>query len=107
MLFSLLVSFLVSFVCVFLFVAVVVVVIIVVMFYLPIFIQVIYKWQGRALVPSVIAFLCNVKKSCDRNSAKSDIGCIRSKRSTVQPWTFLPFCHYHHCLTNKKLLAID
>ena len=65
-----------SFVCVLLFVAVdvVVVVLIVVMFFLPIIIQVVYRRQGRALVPFVIpAPLCNDFKSCDRNSAKSGI----------------------------------
>ena len=47
-------------------------------FYLPIFYTSLYRRQGRALVPSVI-------QSCDRNSAKSEIGFIRSKRGTVQP----------------------
>ena len=77
-----------SFVCVFLFVAVVIVVVVafvaviivvvvVVVKFLPtcFFLQVVHRWQGRAMVLSVIpAPICNDLNSCDRNSAENDIG---------------------------------
>ena len=72
MLFSSLVSFLFRFVCILLFAVVVVVVVVVVVavvvvkflptyiMYIYIFLPVVYRWQGRALIPSVIpAPLCN------------------------------------------------
>ena len=62
-----------------------VVVVVVVCFYQPIFLQVVYRRQGVALVSSVIpAALCDNLKSY-RNSVEGDIGYIRSKRGTVQP----------------------
>ena len=37
------------------------------------FIQVVYKWKGSALVPSVITAPLSDDLKCNRNSAKSDI----------------------------------
>ena len=83
MLFSLFASFLFFFyMCVF--VAVVVVVIVVVFF---IYIGRLYT-SGREGLYSLLSFLHSfaiILKVVDRNSAKSDIGYIRSKRGTVQP----------------------
>ena len=85
---SLLVSFLFSFVCVLLFVAaavVVVIIVIVVMFFTYLlFIQVVHRRQWRTLLLSFLHPFAMILKSCDRNSAKSYIGFIRSKRGTVQ-----------------------
>ena len=80
-----------SFVCdLFFFVAVVVDVVVIVVMFLSTYFFYIYRLytsgRGRALVPSVIPTpLCNDLKNCERNSANSDIGYIRSKRGTVQP----------------------
>ena len=82
-------SVLFSFVCVLLFVPVVVVVVVViVVMCLPTYflIQVVYRRQGRTLAPlSFLHRFAVIKKSCDRNFAKSDIGYIKSKGGIVHP----------------------
>ena len=68
-----------------LFVAIVIIVVVMFFILLLFFLQVVYRRQGRTLVPSVVPVLLLCNDLLLQKFAESDTGYIRSKRGIVQP----------------------
>ena len=102
---NLFLSFL-SFVCVlFVVVAVVVVVVVVVVMISPTFFTGCIQEAEEDTSPFCHSVpLCDYFKSCDSNSAESDITYIREHCTALIILTLFIFCLYHHCLTNNLQL---